>query len=265
MRVTALARVGRNVGELEAAAGFYERALGFVAAGGVFEDSALAGVLGVERVRVLRMRLGDQEIELSECFPKGADYPAGVGGNDVRFQHIAIVTTDILAACAQVAGLGMAAISRGGPVRLPAASGGVWAFKFRDSEGRPLEFLQFPEAAGRKSAGYDHSAISVADVGRSMAFYGSLGLVVGGAQVNFGPEQDELDGLAEVSVDVVALHPARATPHVELLGYRTPKAVAAAGFGVGDIGADRLVFSVAGGGLRLSRDPDGHVILLDGR
>jgi len=60
------------------------------------------------------------------------------------------------------------------------------------------------------------------------------------------------------------LNPPDHAPHVELLCYRQPKAKAVA-YGPADICADRLVFGTEGGGLRLLRDPDGHVVLLDGR
>ena len=75
--------------------------------------------------------------------------------------------------------------------------------------------------------GYDHSAISVAEVDRSAAFYGLLGLEQASRQLNSGAEQERLDGLPEGDVvDVVAMRPAAApTPHVELLAYRTPGAV----------------------------------------
>ncbi len=257
--VTALRRVGRNVSDLAAAAAFYEEALGFQPAGAVIEDPALAEFLGVERVRLLRMRLGSQEIELSVCFPPGARCPPNMRADDLAFQHIAIVTKDIAGAYRHVMKIGATAISRYGPVRLPVASGGVTAFKFRDPDGHALEFLQFPAAA----PGYDHSAISVANVQRSVAFYAGLGLVVTAQQLNQGAEQDALDGLANVAVEVVALRPAQPTPHVELLCYRGVQA--AVPYAPGDVGADRLVFAGNGDGLVLLRDPDGHVVLIDGR
>jgi hypothetical protein len=36
-------------------------------------------------------------------------------------------------------------------------------------------------------------------------------------------------------------------------------------YGPADLFADRLVFATGDGALRLQRDPDGHVMLLDGR
>ncbi len=264
MNVSKLLRVARNVAALERVAAFYADVLGFAAVGSVSDDPPLARLLGVERVWVLRMRLGGQEVELSQCFPASAVYPAPAGANALCFQHIAMLTTDIAAAYAKVKQAKVEEISRNGPVLLPAASGGVTAYKFRDPERHPLEFLQFPEAAGKPGSGFDHSAISVSDWPTSVAFYSDIGLSLAARQLNQGAEQDALDGLDAVAVDVVALHPPQATPHVELLCYKKPVGKAVA-FAPADLCADRLVFATGDGALRLLRDPDGHVVLLDGR
>jgi catechol 2,3-dioxygenase-like lactoylglutathione lyase family enzyme len=264
LKVTKLLRVARNVAALERMAAFYTDVLGFEAVGPVSDDAVLARLLRVERMWVLRMRLGAQEIELSQCFPAGAAYPAEAGANASCFQHIALLTTDIQAAYGRVKQAGVAAISRDGPVRLPVSSGGVIAYKFRDPEGHPLEFLQFPEGAGKLSSGYDHSAISVSEWQASVAFYSQIGLALDTRQLNQGVEQDALDGLNEVAVDVVALNPPQQTPHVELLCYRTPKADAMV-YAPADICADRLVFGTADRRPSVMRDPDGHVVLLVGR
>lgn len=264
MKVTKLLRVARNVAALERVAAFYADVLGFKAAGPVSDDAALARLLRVERVWVLRLRLGAQEVELSQCFPASAVYPAQAGANALCFQHLALLTTDIATAYARVSQTKVVEISRHGPVRLPASSGGVIAYKFRDPEGHPLEFLQFPAAAGKPRSGYDHSAISVSDWQASAVFYAQLGLALAARQRNHGVEQDALDGLDAVAVDVVALNPPQPTPHVELLCYGKPAGKAAA-YGPADLCADRLVFATEDGGLSLQRDPDGHVVLLDGR
>ena len=123
-------------------------------------------------------------------------------------------------AFARLARFAAAAISCGGPQLLPHRSGGATAYKFRDPDGHPLELIRFADAV---AGGIDHSAIAVTDAGRSIEFYRDrLGLTVGARQVNTGPEQDRLDGLTGAEVDVVALEPRQATPHVELLAYRTP-------------------------------------------
>jgi catechol 2,3-dioxygenase-like lactoylglutathione lyase family enzyme len=257
VKATALKRIARNVTNLETAVAFYTAALGFVPAGAVAADPELAALLRVEKILVQRLRSGGREIELSQCFPPGADYRRA-DANLADFQHIALLTPDIHAAYAKALAHGAAPISAHGPVQLPAASGGVIAVKFRDPDGHPLEFLQKP------AAGYDHSAISAVSVSRSIAFYAGIGVLLDTSQRNHGPEQDALDGLEQAQVDVVALQPPQPSPHVELLCYQNPQAIPCQ-WAPADICADRLVFAADGGGLHLLRDPDGHVVLLDGR
>jgi catechol 2,3-dioxygenase-like lactoylglutathione lyase family enzyme len=262
MNITALLRVARNVSHLESAAAFYTSACGFLPLGPIREDPRLAKLLAVERVKISRMRLGAQELELSECVPKGAAYPPRIRANDPAFQHIAIITTDIAAAHANLARLGAQSISSNGPAHLP---GGLSALKFRDPDGHPLEFLQFSAGTTTPAKGYDHSAICVSNLEASIAFYATLGVHLAARQLNHGPAQDALDGLPDVSVDVIALRPAQPTPHVELLHYRRPKPGFAAAYVPADICADRLVFGGTDNGLALLRDPDGHVVMIDGR
>ncbi|OYV35466.1 MAG: hypothetical protein B7Z80_18275 [Rhodospirillales bacterium 20-64-7] len=265
--MTILRRVARNVADLEAAASFYG-VLGFAPLGKPADDPELAAALGVARVRSLRLGLGAQVLELTQCTPPGAPYPAGAASDDPRFQHVAIVTGEIFVVHGRAMRAGAKSISYNGPQRLPKESGGVIAWKFRDPDGHPLELLQFPEHSTVRGAalttGYDHSAIGVSDTARSIAFYEALGLALAHQHVNHGIEQDRLDGLEDVAVNVVAMRPAQAPPHVELLGYRN-MATADTRTQPNDIAADRLVFDHPDGGLALQRDPDGHFLLRDGR
>ncbi len=105
------------------------------------------------------------------------------------------------------------------------------------------------------------------DAERSIAFYrDGLGLAVASRQVNAGGEQDALDGLQGARVDVVALAPAQATPHVELLAYRAPVGRASPASRPQDIAGTRLVLAVTGlpdaAGAVLRHDPDGHALVL---
>ncbi len=259
MTIQRLLRIGLNVGDIDMAQAFYTEALGFEAvAEGV--SATLADILGVVRVRTRTLQLGAQVVELAACDPPGAPYPAESTSADLWFQHFAIVVPDIGKAYGRLRSFGHTPITRDGPQQLPAASGGAITYKFRDPEGHPLELIHFPKRA-LDAPGINHSAISVADVARSVAFYTGLGLSVGSRQTNTGPEQDRLDGLDDVSVAVVALYPARqAEPHVELLGYSNPPgrfAITAAT----DIAATRLVVA-SDSALGLLSDPDGHRLLL---
>ena len=183
-------------------------------------------------------------------------------GRIPRFQHVAVVASDMDRAYGQLQSVAPVPISRGGPQRLPAASGGVRAFKFRDPDGHPLELIEFPAGSGdqrwqaaktRRRAGptlgIDHSAISVSDVERSVAYYQQLGFTVGARQRNSGAEQARLDGLDSSEVEVVALLPVdRSGPHLELLGYQTPQPISVP-VGKPGVGAqvtrDRLVWQLA--------------------
>ena len=149
------------------------------------------------------------------------------------------------------------------------ASGGATAFKFRDPDGHPLEFLEFPPdavpqrwrdaAAPHPCLGIDHSAITVADVDRSIAFYEGLGFRVAGRQRNEGAEQGRMDGLGIFAVcDVVTLQPPGATaPHLELLGYRGPAVIETKVADGSPLATTLLVAGIGRPG-EILRDPDGH-------
>ena len=226
------------------------------------DEMALLGVVGGGRRT--SMRIGDQRVDLDRFDKPGRPYPADANAADLCFQHLALVTDDVGAAWMRAQALGASPISNGGPITLPASSGGVIAIKFLDPEGHPLEFLQFLDGdvawKGRGILGIDHSAVSIADAAASRAFYVAMGLAEGNATVNRGATQDALDGLPDVVVDVVPLIPPRATPHLELLGYRSPLGRPAAASAANDIAATRIVWIADRDALL--RDPDGHLHLL---
>jgi catechol 2,3-dioxygenase-like lactoylglutathione lyase family enzyme len=124
-------------------------------------------------------------------------------------------------------------ISTGGPQTLPASTGGVKAFKFRDPDGHPLEFIWFPEGQGRavwhqKSAdtlflGIDHSAIGISSTPQSLAFYQKLGFKAAYNSLNVGPTQQNLDGTWNAIVQITGIRPSgESGPGIEFLDYRTP-------------------------------------------
>jgi catechol 2,3-dioxygenase-like lactoylglutathione lyase family enzyme len=269
--VTAVRRIVewvRPVSDLARAVRFYADALGFVDAGQADAPALLATAWGVAPSAAVRMRLGGQSLLLAAC--GHVPQPPDAGADDLRFQHLAVIAGDMRAAWQRVEDQGpVQAISRGGPQLLPASSGGVTAIKFRDPDGHPLELLGFPahavppqwaRAGAGLTLGIDHSAIAVADAPASIEFYRHhLGLRLGSRQVNQGPEQARLDGLAEPRVDVVALAPAEASsPHLELLGYHPARPPAAAP------GGPRTTTIWSGGVSTPSwlADPDGHPHLL---
>jgi len=247
----ALSRIVLVAHDPAALAGFYEAVLGFSRA-----DAAPAcGGLGLSAA--VGLRYGDSEIAIVGCAPPGAGYPADVLASDMAFQHFAIVVPDIEVAYRRLTEAeGWRAISNGGPVKLPESSGGVWAFKFRDPEGHPLELLQFPQIA---PARIDHTAIVVADTAASVAFYAGFGLRIKGETLNWGPAQAALDGLRAPVVRVNRLGDAAGKLHLELLCYEGKRA-AAVPRGPQDVASTKTVFTGAEVEA-LTRDPDGHEIL----
>ncbi|MGH6670925.1 MAG: VOC family protein [Xanthobacteraceae bacterium] len=280
---------------------FYRRALGFTPIDDAPKaDPDFAALIGLAsgRASTLMMALGGQRVALVQVAPPGRPYPDHVAGYDLAFQHFAIVVFDMNSAFAALQRLdGWTAISTGGPQTLPDSSGGVAAFKFRDPEGHPLELLAFPPdkrpvrwagQPGDTCQGIDHSAISVADTAKSIAFYDRLGLRRFAGSHNAGAEQQRLDGLADAVVEVTALSPPmHRTPHVELLCYRgycdRRKTIS----DPAEIAATQLVFAVVreafdglvecngeaicsgpvisqtGSSRVLLRDPDGHLLCLE--
>lgn len=274
IRALQLSHVSITVADLPKAIAFYTAALGFHPAPIIACDPALAKLHGADRMWAVQLLRGAQILELAAFDPPGAPYPSDSRSNDLWFQHCALATSDIAGAYAELLDSDFTPISMDGPVVLPASSGGVTAFKFRDPDGHPLELIQFPD---RPSApdGIDHSAISVQDADRSIAFYEALGLRVASQGQNTGGKQDALDGLSNVIVDVVALAPPQPAPHIELLAYHAPIGRPAPPTRPADRISSRFVLLATGlddhpgavmmadGGLAaMIHDPDGHALLL---
>lgn len=237
-----------------AAARFYREAFGCTQGGGP-ED----------------LMLGEQRLTLRRS---GTAAGPAAPSNATAFQHCAIVVSDMGAAMERLASVtGWSPISRNGPERLPASSGGATAFKFRDPDGHPLELLQFPAAdvpprwrlrGPSPFLGIDHSAISVRDTDRAIAFWSGLGFDVTERHSNRGPEQARLDGFegGDAEVEVTTLIPTGAsTPHLELLCYALPRAVDAAA-AEGSTLATALVLRDAPAVDGPASDPDGHRLKL---
>jgi catechol 2,3-dioxygenase-like lactoylglutathione lyase family enzyme len=272
MIVQELAWISLTVGNLDTAEAFYTKALGFERVSPPADDPAMARFFGSRRLVTLRLRRGRQQLELAAFDPPGRPYPALSRSNDLWFQHCALVTNDMDRDYARLLEFSFEPISRHDPLTLP---GGIVAYKFRDPDSHPLELIQFPHANPVTAGGIDHSAIAVSDAEQSVAFYEGLGLSMQARQVNTGPAQDALDGVDGTMVDVVALKPKAASPHLELLCYRAPRGRRNSPALPCDIQAARLVFAVDvipdtfeatpladGGRAALLEDPDGHCMIL---
>src|SRR5438094_942130 len=91
--------IDMTVSDMDRAVAFYSGVLNFKKvsdteiAGESYEK--LEGVFGV-RMRVVRMRLGDESIELTEYLaPRGRPIPVAARSNDRSFQHVAIIVSDM--------------------------------------------------------------------------------------------------------------------------------------------------------------------------
>jgi catechol 2,3-dioxygenase-like lactoylglutathione lyase family enzyme len=97
--VTAVEAVGVTVADMDRSLEFYTKVLSFEKVSDVevwgSEYEQLQGVFGL-RMRVVRLRLGGEFLELSEYLaPKGRPIPLDSRSNDRWFQHVAIIVSDM--------------------------------------------------------------------------------------------------------------------------------------------------------------------------
>jgi len=230
--------IGMTVADADRSIAFYSQVLGFEKVSDIEawgrEYEQVEGVFGL-RMRVVRMRLGHESIELTEYLtPRGRPVPSDSRGNDRWFQHVAIIVSDMDRAYARLREHRVQHASPA-PQRLPdwnPIAGGIRAFYFRDPDGHFLEVLWFPAGKGDPKwhratdcllLGIDHTAIVVGDTDSSLRFYRDLlGLTVAGESENYGPEQERLNNVFGVRLRITTLR-AGAGPGIELLEYLTPR------------------------------------------
>ena len=230
--------IGMTVADTDCSIDFYSNVLTFQkvsdveVAGDDYEH--LQGVFGL-RMRVVRMRLGDEFIDLTEYLaPPGRPFPADSRANDRWFQHIAIIVSDMDRAY-QVLREHKVKHASTEPQKLPEwnkNAAGIQAFYFRDPDGHFLEILAFPPDKGdpkwhrpsdRLFLGIDHTAIVSGDTETSLKFYRDLlGFRVVGGSENYGTEQEHLNNVFGARLRITTLS-APSGPKVELLEYLTPR------------------------------------------
>jgi catechol 2,3-dioxygenase-like lactoylglutathione lyase family enzyme len=230
--------IGITVSDMDRAVDFYSKVLTFEkvsdteVSGENYEH--LEGVFGL-RMRVVRMRLGDEFIELTEYLaPKGRPIPVDSRSNDRWFQHIAIIVSDMDQAYTWLRHNKVEHASSG-PQRLPdwnKNAAGISAFYFKDPDEHPVEVLQFPSDKGLEKwhratdklfLGIDHTAIVVWDTDASIKFYRDLlGLRVVGESDNYGTEQEHLNNVFGAHLRITALRGING-PGIELLEYLAPR------------------------------------------
>ena len=235
--VVAVDAVGMTVSDMDRSVEFYSKVLTFETLsdievwGEAYEH--LQGLFGL-RMRVVRMRLGKEFIELTEYLaPKGRPIPVDSRSHDRWFQHIAIIVSDMDRAYVWLRQHKVQHASTG-PQRLPdwnKNASGIRAFYFRDPDGHNLEILQFPPDKGdpkwhrstdRLFLGIDHTAIVVSDTDASKRFYRDiLGMRVVGESENYGSEQERLNNVFGARLRITTLR-APAGPAIEFLEYLAP-------------------------------------------
>jgi catechol 2,3-dioxygenase-like lactoylglutathione lyase family enzyme len=236
--MVAVESVGMTVSDIDRSVDFFTRVLSFEkvsdveVAGDEYEH--LEGLFGL-RMRVVRLKLGDESIDLTEYLtPRGRPIPVDSRSNDHWFQHVAIITTDMDRAY-QWLRMNRVQHASTGPQRLPEtikAAAGIKAFYFKDPDGHSLEVLQFPADKGsgkwhqptdKLFLGIDHTAIVVSDTETSLGFYRDvLGMTVAGESENFGTEQEHLNNVFGARLRITALRGASG-PGIEFLEYRAPR------------------------------------------
>lgn len=230
--------IGLTVNSCVRSLNFYTQALGFelvsditVAATDYSELEAVPGA----KIRIVTLRLGDEIIELREYLDiHSQPIPNDSQSNDLWFQHLAIVVSDMDRAYSHLRSFPIQPISVA-PQTIPPenqASGGVRSFKFKDPDGHDLELIWFPLDKGQDKwhqntdslfLGIDHSAIAISNTEQSLHFYHNLlGMQVDSRSLNWRKTQALMDNLPGAEVQITALRPVQGGVGIELLDYLVP-------------------------------------------
>jgi catechol 2,3-dioxygenase-like lactoylglutathione lyase family enzyme len=216
---------------------FYSEVLGFKMisdkeiTGDVYEK--LENVFALH-IRVVLMQLGDEQIELTDYLTSGGrSIPESMQSNDLYFQHIAIVVSDMDKAYEMLRNHKVMHVSTA-PQTIPAsnaAAAGIRAFYFHDPDMHALELIYFPKGKGQPKwqnttgklfLGIDHTAIAISSTENSLHFYESLlGIQHKGESWNMGMEQAHLNAIENASLHITGLR-AESGAGIELLQYIYP-------------------------------------------
>jgi catechol 2,3-dioxygenase-like lactoylglutathione lyase family enzyme len=236
--VVALDSIGLTVSDIDRSVDFFSKVLSFEKVSDTeilgSEYEHLQGLFGM-RARVVRMKLGDESLELTEYLtPRGRPIPVDSRSNDGWFQHVAIIVSDMDKAY-QWLRQNKVEYASTGPQTLPEwnkNAAGIKAFYFKDPDQHVLEILWFPPGKGEAKwhgdthalfLGIDHTAIVINDTDSSLRFYrDSLGLKQIGESENYGVEQEHLNNVFGARLRITTLRAALG-PGVEFLEYIAPR------------------------------------------
>ncbi len=229
--------VSITVSDMDRSLDFYTKVLPFrkIAEQELYGDpyEKLEGLFGI-RMRIALLKLGDEEIELIDYLTAGGrSIPEDARSNDLSFQHIAIVVSDMDKAYEQLRKHQVVHVSTG-PQTLPASipeAAGVKAFYFQDPDKHNLELIFFPKGkgqdkwqhpAGKLFLGIDHTAFGVSDTDNSLRFYRDLlGIERKGDSHNKGTEQEHLNNVEGASLHITGLRAPQGIG-LEFLQYINP-------------------------------------------
>lgn len=229
--------IGITVKEMDRSVKFYTNVLGFTKVSDKeysgSEVEQLEGVFGIH-IRIVKLKLGDEFIELTDYLTAGGrSIPEDAKSNDLFFQHIAIVVSDMDKAFQQVKKYNVEFVSTAPqtlPKSIPAAEG-IKAFYFHDPDNHNLELIYFPKGKGQDQwqhsngkifLGIDHTAIGVSSTDNSHTFYSTiLGVERKGDSWNKGNEQEHLNNVEGASLHITGYR-AAAGPGIEFLQYLYP-------------------------------------------
>ena len=232
VRVQKIRAISSTVSDVERSREFYTEALSFKPVDDItIEGNYYSELEAIKptKIRIVTLQLGEEAIDLIEYLDVAAKpIPANSQSNDLWFQHMAIVVSDIDRAYAHLNSFAFEPISSG----LKTLPNGIRAFKFKDPDGHDLEIIWFPPDQSKDKwqknteelfLGIDHSAITIADTEQSLKFYRDiLGMEVEQSNINSGEVQAHLDGLPEAKVRVTSLQPQQGGLGMELLDYIVP-------------------------------------------
>lgn len=236
-QVTGIDAIGITVKDMNRSLPFYTDVLGFEKVSDEeihgLQVEQLKAVFGIN-MRIVRLKLGDEFIELTDYLTTGGrSIPEDQKSNDLSFQHIAIVVSDMEKAYQQLRRNNAEHVSTS-PQTLPksiAGAEGIKAFYFHDPDGHNLELIFFPKGKGQAKwqeqngklfLGIDHTAIGISNTNTSHRFYSTLlGIERKGESFNKGVEQEHLNNVQGASLHITGYRTV-AGPGVEFLEYLKP-------------------------------------------